>query len=803
MASSNVEYYERQKELQDTILENEQKRKRLEAQLQAHSQFDNKLVKLRAVKLQSYWKRICDDEKKSKQRNAQLLRSMDHMEANLASLDARREKLKHMKQQYFDYIERTYPKWLELVRQHQQESQQQHHQQQSQQFSQQQQQQQQQNPQQQQQYNYQQQQYQEEQRYQQQQQQQQQQWNQSQQQQKQQSQYNRNDDNTGTSYGVPPPPLADEETLPKQQEAFGPPIIENGRNMYQDEDTEEEETPPPLPSQPPPPVVYNGPEREYTNISEMRRDAQMASASQPQSVTVRIPGQGDHGEGNVTAQSGRPDSGRRSEQPGQSWLAAERDLSTHSVSFSEDVEIPIQPIQSVTVRQKTDQPVQLPAQISDDDVSDFGSEQDLPSGTEIQPIIDTVTKPPSPVQAAADDDDDDDTDQTPSVVHPDVTTIGLYKLMKFVEEEVLNALALEGFYRSRYPDEGKKKEIIYKANNEGSTLATLDGELVSMVLLQQLTLVLRRLPGGCMLSDTLLSRGDKSLTDIELRSNLHRDALALWDRLLDHFVLLVKNRVMGTREVAHVFVPCLVHEGSEYQNTAVTVIETVIEHTMDKTNGRTSPIQDSTTLDTARSSQQGGDHFMNINLAVPPLMFGSLVDSKPFSDDESSMITQSMNTDVQRVPLNETDAYKSLVSGSQPAVRQISPDDTDNSDNELEKQIASTLSPRSRQSKPIVDPYPEAPPSVPKDESQDDLSHDQEPESEVSSPTGAPVYVPTGAEQSTLKSVLGSTGGSSQQRKLAGLIHSDLDTDTELDLDNMVQKKPEDDLDDDFHDFYQ
>lgn len=54
-------------------------------------------AKLRAVKLQSYWKRICEDEKKSKQRNAQILRSMDRMEANMASLDARREKLKHMK----------------------------------------------------------------------------------------------------------------------------------------------------------------------------------------------------------------------------------------------------------------------------------------------------------------------------------------------------------------------------------------------------------------------------------------------------------------------------------------------------------------------------------------------------------------------------------------------------------------------------------------------------------------------------------------------------------------------------------
>ena len=37
---------------------------------------------------------------------------------------------------------------------------------------------------------------------------------------------------------------------------------------------------------------------------------------------------------------------------------------------------------------------------------------------------------------------------------------------------------------------------------------------------------------------------------------------------------------------------------------------------------------------------------------VPPLKFGSLVDSKPFSDEESSMITQSMPTEGPKVPLN-------------------------------------------------------------------------------------------------------------------------------------------------------
>ena len=37
---------------------------------------------------------------------------------------------------------------------------------------------------------------------------------------------------------------------------------------------------------------------------------------------------------------------------------------------------------------------------------------------------------------------------------------------------------------------------------------------------------------------------------------------------------------------------------------------------------------------------------------MPPLKFGSLVDSKPFSDEESSMITQSMPTEGPKVPLN-------------------------------------------------------------------------------------------------------------------------------------------------------
>ena len=51
--------------------------------------------------------------------------------------------------------------------------------------------------------------------------------------------------------------------------------------------------------------------------------------------------------------------------------------------------------------------------VSDEDVSDFGDEPDLPSGADGAGDRVQVVKPPSPVQAEVEehDDDEDDTDQ--------------------------------------------------------------------------------------------------------------------------------------------------------------------------------------------------------------------------------------------------------------------------------------------------------------------------------------------------------------------------------------------------------
>ncbi len=54
-------------------------------------------AKLKAVRLQAYWKKICEDEKRSQWRNEQLIKDFDRVEAQMAALSARSERLRTMK----------------------------------------------------------------------------------------------------------------------------------------------------------------------------------------------------------------------------------------------------------------------------------------------------------------------------------------------------------------------------------------------------------------------------------------------------------------------------------------------------------------------------------------------------------------------------------------------------------------------------------------------------------------------------------------------------------------------------------
>nr|KAG5691632.1 hypothetical protein BaRGS_023803 [Batillaria attramentaria] len=117
MASSNVEFYQRQKDLQDKVTKSEQERLQLEKQLGLLMRSDQNSAQMRAAKLHTYWKKICADEKRAQQRNAMLVREFERIDSHLNSMAARTERLNLLKKQYADYVARTYPQWTQMVEQ--------------------------------------------------------------------------------------------------------------------------------------------------------------------------------------------------------------------------------------------------------------------------------------------------------------------------------------------------------------------------------------------------------------------------------------------------------------------------------------------------------------------------------------------------------------------------------------------------------------------------------------------------------------------------------------------------------------
>ena len=113
--ATNVDFYEKIKDVQEFQHNSESKRLELEKQLNQYMKSDHRLARLKAVRLQNYWKKLCEDEKRSEWRNEQLLKDIERVENQMVSLSARTDRLKTMKRQYEEYIERVYPQWKEKV----------------------------------------------------------------------------------------------------------------------------------------------------------------------------------------------------------------------------------------------------------------------------------------------------------------------------------------------------------------------------------------------------------------------------------------------------------------------------------------------------------------------------------------------------------------------------------------------------------------------------------------------------------------------------------------------------------------
>ncbi|KAK3092900.1 hypothetical protein FSP39_008587 [Pinctada imbricata] len=560
-------------------------------------------AKLRATKLQTYWKKICEDQRRSHLRNQQILRDFERVDSHLATLTAKTERLRLLKRQYEEYIERTYPQWRQQV----------------------------------------------------------------------------------MNYGQ------------QQQQTYASSQMKSS---------------------------------VYANYSEVTRDTDVTHYMD--SMRQRTPSP------QVTPHP----------SPTPVRLTAERDTGIghqNDISASEDLgDVGMsQPIQSITVKGPG-----IPSPMRD--VESPGVSQ---SSGQMEPELDDGEDDDEDETSLQSSPDEDEVPQIKASVQPkaarpspspELTTHGIIRLIRHVQNDFPHALSLEGYYRSHPPTPANRLEFINKANI-GQNLDGLDGVMVSMVILEQVTLVIRSLRNKCLLPESILAGNIESVTQAQIRAMLLPDAQPLWDCLFDHLVKLVRDKVMVTNEVAAVFVPCIVSDRSDHQDKAFSLLMRLINEQVEGKSELDLPTPREG-LDSITRSSLGG---------VPPLKFGSLVE-RQYSDDDTSQLTQSVTS--AKIPLNATEAYRSMLSGSVKQQAHHIDDEEEDTDEDVEKQFASTLSPR---------------------------------ESSSGKPT----------PRSTAGTVKTPRSTTQPQRKPGIHIQSDLDTDTEIDI--LKQQPGDDQKEDDFFDFYE
>ncbi|XP_046575608.1 LOW QUALITY PROTEIN: centrosomal protein kizuna-like [Haliotis rubra] len=789
--ASNVEYYEKQKEFQDKINKSEQERLRLGQQLKAYFQSDQRLGKLKAVRLHNYWKKICEDERRSKQRNEQIRREFERIDTHMASLGSRTEKLRILKKEYEEYIERTYPQWRELCQTKMAGSQ----------------------P----------------------------------------AATDASDGQAG-SPREETDPIAEKVKLqmsqiinnksttkpsnnimniravgtPQSASTSAAPVTTHQTYTVSQQSYMASEQPPHASQQ-----TYTGSQVASSVPQQSYPGTQLASFTPQQSLPSAQPGTDSHhtymnssaisedtypasrsfcyssrvAETSVDRDSDLMGKVLQSETP--------RDVSRVSNTLSDTPRDKSEdggplPVQNISIQRKVASPAQatgnkvsaMQPEVDEEDV-DFGSDVDLPLSdaqghAPVQQRERTVSGGEDSVSASKPFARGSSFHSSKrwseyGCVKPELTLEGLLFLLKVVQEDFPQAFALDGYYRSYRPDSSARLEIIQKANSK-SDLETFDLNQVSMLVLEQMILVVMSLKDGYLLSDSLLDQAENTaLTQHAIKQQLSPDGQTLWNGLFNHFSLLLQYKVMEPKEIAAIFVPCIVEDGSLKQKKAyqlVTRLLTVMSgDETDDASSLASPVRQPPPPHTPKAEVNSGTY----DGKVPPLKFGSLLE-KPLTDDESTSFFSSAPRD--KMPLNETDAYKNMLSGtmnSQPSTHIEEEEDTDD---DVEKQFASVLSPRT----PASNSIPEAVANFDTQSKPPQIEDDEV--SEMSSPTAAnsPVYVPTAIQ---MRSTMNSTGSNQPVKRIAGIkISSDLDTDSELDVLAASKRRQESEEQEDDFDFY-
>lgn len=290
-----------------------------------------------------------------------------------------------------------------------------------------------------------------------------------------------------------------------------------------------------------------------------------------------------------------------------------------------------------------------------------------------------------------------------SPVTPALSVNGLLLLMKMVEDSFQTvSCSKDEYYRSFQPSDEERGRIISEANNEGASTIDADPALVSMIILEQMTVIIRSLSTGCLLPDTLLqSENLMNLCESDIKSQLPFNSVILWESLFVHFTSILKYKVMSPKEVAAVFVPCLLQSGSTCQEKAFKLLVQLLEHVnrnlMSSAMGIDELSDNSTDISHNAVPQRHEEQTMKDKQEWVTSIEKAFSDG--MDDDNRNLDEELGKEKSSELNISHTLAYKNMLYGFKSSIS-VEEEDIENSDSEsdeLEKEFGTSI-PDARQS---------------------------------------------------------------------------------------------------------
>lgn len=286
-----------------------------------------------------------------------------------------------------------------------------------------------------------------------------------------------------------------------------------------------------------------------------------------------------------------------------------------------------------------------------------------------------------------------------SPVTPAVSIQGLLHLMKMVENSFQTvSSSKDEYYRSFQPSDEERERIISEVNNNDGSIIDADPALVSMIVLEQMTVIIRSLSTGCLLPDSLLQSEDLlTLCESDIKSQLPVSSVSLWENLFVHFSCILKHKIMSPKEVSFVFVPCLLQSGSNCQERA----SKLMTQLLDRINANLFP----NSMGIDELSDNSSDESP---VVLPQTQQQTMKDKqelvtsieRAFSDgmnDEDTGIDKIGKVKSAELNISHTPAYKNMIFGLMSSISIEEDGNSESESDELEKEFGSTI-PDTRQS---------------------------------------------------------------------------------------------------------